>query len=60
MIAYSSRLRIQYLTDKIQDKVDAILDDSAIDPKHEQRQLLMLTRKLRDEIALVYRGGMDQ
>ena len=57
MILYSRRMRMRELANDISEKLSIVLNGTLEDTKHEQRRLLTLTRKLRDEVAFVYKKG---
>ena len=53
-IFYSRRVRMKELADKTREKIYAIMEGTADNPDHELRQLMTLTRKLRDEVTDLY------
>ena len=54
MMLYSRRMRMRELVDKTREKIYAIIEGTADNSDHELRQLMTLTRKLRDEVTDLY------
>ena len=54
MILYSRRMRMKELADKTREKMYAVMEGTSDNLDHELRQLMTLTRKLRDEVTDLY------